>query len=291
VNSGAKWSFVRLASWRLHRQEQDHSKSLKRGIDVLQQHQSAFLQTAHELNLIILVRDANAKSERFMDTALQNQFRPKPFDLKAKTADRDPVINGKPHKVAGLVVSFDIFGASAFRPSKVDTAKTEWDNFKKNKGRFDVVEEPKDEYYGCVALDGKNIYADHDLYAVIRPGQERIGANKREVQGQPHHVGLDTKKVQSTVNLKIGIDMVQHSYQTAFFGRDKDDANETIWAFKPKTSPEELRGLDDLNKWLKKQGLENYGKVMLTGHPGGGQGDGIPRLSKNDFRVIRGGKS
>lgn len=204
-----------------------------------------FAAAAQHIGVWILVRGTNKKS---IDYIGKTGFTPKPIDCKAKTAQQG--FN------AGLVVNpYEAQGA--FPPDQIPELKRKWDReynplaFSPRKDHYSI--ERTGQRQGCVKLDGKYIYGDYDLKAIVVPGHESaIVALVTEVQGvQNARRGPKFYEVQREVNNAIGVEMVQHGADDEFTGH----AGETIFVFSPsgKLPPVELNGISEIQNWYSKE--------------------------------------
>ena len=180
-----------------------------------------------------MVRGANRKSLDYMGRA---DCTPKPIDCKAKTAQQGPS--------AGLVVN-PCVAQNAFPAHQLSKLKGSWntkDNplvFSPRAKHYSI--EPTGPHLGCVKLDGKYIFGDYDLKAIVVPGHESATvALVAEVRGvQNARRGPKFYEVQREVNNAIGCEMVQHGADDEFIGH----ADESIFVFGPQIEYKELQGL------------------------------------------------
>jgi len=218
------------------------------------------------LGVWILVRGANEKSlaDKYMlDRA---HYTPKPIDCKAKTAKEGPC--------AGLVVN-PHQAERAFSGCDLVSAIRVWDEKKGNPLKYSEFAahysiESRGPLKGCVKLDGKYIFGDYDLKAVVVPGHESaIVALVTEIRGvQNARRGPKFYEVQREVNNAIGVKMVQHGADDEFTGH----ADETIFVFGPGGEYEELNGLPRIQEWYDS---EFHGRKTADAHARGGVPKGI----------------
>lgn len=120
---------------------------------------SVFKLAATAKNCMIFVRPSNPDSARYAGVS---GFTSKPLSCKAKTA------NNSQHPLAGLVVD-PTEVAEAFLPGRRKGAKELWKHFKKKladpSSGYAVVQDGF--YRGCLTLNGKFLYSDYDLLAVV----------------------------------------------------------------------------------------------------------------------------
>ena len=225
------------------------------GGQIRTQDKQKFAATAAKIGVWVLVRGANPKS---LDYIGRGDCVPKPVDCKAKTAQLG--FN------AGLVMSPED-APSAFED--IANVKLAW------KTKFSPLKfSPRKDHYsieqtgvrkGCVKLDGKYIYGDYDLKAVVVPGHESATvALVTELHGvQNVRRGPKFYEVQSEVNRAIGVEMVQHGADDEFTGH----ADESIFVFGPVGQYEELQGLAAIERWYNNQ---FHGRKTLDAQfPGG----------------------
>ncbi len=225
------------------------------GGQIRPQDKEKFAAAARNIGVWILVRGANQKS---LDYIGRGDCTPKPIDCKAKTAQLG--LN------SGLVVSPDVAPEAFQDPTQ---AKRNWKEkanplvFSPRKGSYSI--EPTGLHKGCVKLDGKYIYGDYDLKAVVVPGHESATmALITELRGvQNARRGPKFYQVQSEVNNAIGVQMVQHGADDEFTGH----ADESIFVFGPQGEYEELHGLNAVQQWYENQ---FHGRKTLDANfPGG----------------------
>ena len=227
------------------------------GDDIRQQDKQKFADAAKDIGVWILVRGTNRKSLDYIGRA---GYTPKPIDCKAKTAKRGPW--------AGLVVN-PYVAEQAF--DDLPKQKRFWDEhgnpvkYSARKTHYSV--ESTGPLQGCVKLDGKYIYGDYDLKAVVVPGHESATiALVTELHGVTNvRRGPKLYEVQRHVNNAIGVEMVQHGAEDEFMGHSED----TIFAFGPKGEYEELHGLAQIQKWYEKLGRKTLDKDFTGGVPQG----------------------
>jgi hypothetical protein len=211
------------------------------GGQIRPQDKEKFAAAAQKVGVWILVRGANQKSLEYIG---RGDFTPKPIDCKAKTAQLGPN--------AGLVVSPAVAPEAFQNPMEATRTWTEKSN--------PLVFSPRKTHYsiqytgprkGCVKLDGKYIYGDYDLKAVVVPGHESATvALVTELRGvQNARLGPKFYDVQSAVNNAIGVEMVQHGADDEFTGH----ADESIYVFGPGGEYEELQGLNKIQEWYDGQ--------------------------------------
>ena len=230
------------------------------GGQIRAQDKEKFAKAAEKVGVWILVRGANRSS---LDYIGRGDATPKPIDCKAKTAQLGPN--------AGLVVSPEV-APQAFRdPAE---AKRSW------KEKYNpLVFSPQKTHYaiestgprqGCVKRDGKYIYGDYDLKAVVVPGHESATvALVTELRGvQNVRRGPKFYEVQREVNTAIGVEMVQHGADDEFTGH----ADETIFVFGPKGEYAELQGLMKIQEWYDNQ---FHGRKTADANATGGVPPGV----------------
>jgi len=211
------------------------------GGQIRSQDKEKFAAAAGKIGVWILVRGANEKSLLYIGRA---DCTPKPIDCKAKTAQLG--LN------AGLVVSPEL-APDAFQ----DHVRTQanWKEkanplaFSPRKAHYSI--EQMGTRKGCVKLDGRYIYGDYDLKAVVVPGHESATVTLvTELRGvQNARLGPKFYDVQREVNTAIGVEMVQHGADDEFTGH----VDETIFVFGPQGQYEELLGLNAIERWYDNQ--------------------------------------
>jgi len=169
-----------------------------------------FEEAARDLYLWILVRSTNAMSLPYIASP---GYKPKGISCKAKTADH----NYDNYRVAGLVANPYIH-ERAFKASKLADARQNWDKMSHLIGNvYQVNTDRSSPHYGCLTVNGNHIHGDYDLYDVIHPDhpEKNLGLATHK-DGEPHIVGLYTKRVQEYINGRIGSPMIQHSGNAQF---------------------------------------------------------------------------
>ncbi|HJQ57110.1 MAG TPA: hypothetical protein VJ890_09405 [Vineibacter sp.] len=204
----------------------------------------AFAVGARAFKVYIAVRRTNPAALQYIG---KPRYIPKMLDCKAKTADRDAMVNGRTYKTAGLVVDPGVVGASAYKDGKFPTAIAEWEKFKSHLGpeadaegrpaylpgdrSYLVQRDPTSEHYGCVVLCKNGlrtqiqyVHGDYDLYAVVPVDDKTSNVFVEETrQGQPHARGKQLMDVQNYVNHLIGAPMVRHGEQEHFSDSTSDE--------------------------------------------------------------------
>ena len=211
------------------------------GGQIRPQDKEKFAAAAGKIGVWILVRGANQKSLDYVGRA---DCTPKPIDCKAKTAQLG--LN------AGLVVSPEVSPDAFQDPVQAKASWKEKANplvFSPRKTHYSI--ELTGTHKGCVKLDGKYIYGDYDLKAVVVPGHESaIVALVTEIRGvQNARRGPKFYEVQSAVNNAIGVEMVQHGADDEFTGH----MDESIIVFGPQGEYQELHGLNKIQDWYNNQ--------------------------------------
>ena len=228
------------------------------------QDKEKFAAAAQHIGVWILVRGTNEKSVDYIGRA---DCTPKPIDCKAKTAQKG--LN------AGLVVN-PCEPPYAFDEPKLSDLKRDWNNkynplvFSPRRTRYSI--EKTGPHKNCVKLDGKYIYGDYDLKAIVVPGHESATVTLvTQVQGiQNARLGPKFDDVQRQVNNAIGAEMVQHGADDEFTGH----ADETIFVFCPsgKLPPLELHGLPAIQRWYDN---EFHGRKTADAKSRGGVPEGV----------------
>jgi hypothetical protein len=228
---------------------------------VLDSHKAIFARVAKEpptgVGVWILVRGTNKNSLNYIG---RSGYTPKPIDCKAKTAKLGPC--------AGLVVN-PYEAAQAF--DDLPAQKRFWDEhgnplkYSSRAARYSI--ESTGPLKGCVKLDGRYIYGDYDLKAVVVPGHESATvALVTELQGvQNARRGPKFFEVQRLVNNAIGVEMVQHGAEDEFTGHSDD----SIFVFGPKGEYEELHGIAQIQGWYNKICRRTLDKDFTGGVPSG----------------------
>jgi hypothetical protein len=204
----------------------------------------AFAEAAVLYKVYVAVRRTNPAALPYIG---KPRYIPKMLDCKAKTADRDALVNGRTCKTAGLVVDPNIVGASAYKDGKYPKAIAEWEKFRSHLGpdadgegrpwylpadrSYLVQRDPASEHFGCVMLcknglrtAGHYIHGDYDLFAVVPAGDKGSNVFVEETrQGQPHARGKELLDVQTYVNGRIGAPMVRHGEQEHFSDSTDDE--------------------------------------------------------------------
>jgi hypothetical protein len=221
-----------------------------------------FAAAARKIGVWILVRGTNPKSLDYIGRA---DCVPKPIDCKAKTAKLGPN--------AGLVVD-PFVASSAFAGPDLWEAQKNWKEkysplaFSPLAHRYSI--EKTGLHKGAVKLDGKYIYGDYDLKAVVVPGHESATiALVTELRGvQNVRRGPKFYEVQSEVNNAIGVPMVQHGADDEFTAH----GDETIYVFGPQGEHQELQGLAEIERWYNTQ---FHGRKTLDSKSPGGVPAGV----------------
>ncbi|MEX0792947.1 MAG: hypothetical protein WD045_07395, partial [Pirellulaceae bacterium] len=208
------------------------------------QDKQVFLEATHTLGLWILVRRTNPASLRYIGLP---GYQPKPLDCKPKTADRD-VGNAR---LAGLVVD-PVLCPQAFSATKLVDATDKWKRYSPpmlRSGRYSVDnKDPRSPTYGLLRLGRDALHGDYDLYDIIDPAQaQRNLAAVETLLGQPHRRGAFFTKVQSFVNTRIGVPMIQHGGEMQY----ADHSEQSIDAFGPAGEDVTILNQFSVRAWYK----------------------------------------
>ena len=210
-----------------------------------------FLQVAQELKLWILVRRTNPASLQYIGRA---GYAPKPIDCKAKTADQ----NVGPSLLAGLVVDPTV-QPLAFSPPKREKAIEEWRKHGHEMlASGYTVEKNNPSTRGLVKRLGSFLHGDYDLYDIVDPeAASRNLAAVESLLGQPHRRGANFLQVQSNVNSKIGVPMVQHGGEMQY----TDHSDQAIDAFGPNGEDVTILNQFSVRGWYQErfQGRKSLG--------------------------------
>jgi hypothetical protein len=212
--------------------------------------QAARPGTIHPAGLWILVRRTKPASLAYIGRP--NHW-PKPGACQAKSADRDGG-HGR-YKHAGLVVD-PTLSPDSF--TKIDRAREYWARFINEHrpapwgvdaaGRsLPLAKQPPccvnndatdTEHFGCLLFENRYLHGDYDLYAIFRP--DRVRANLAGVGGTPDHPTGHSpylRPLQTFINSRIGVPMVQHGAQEAGYGHIEE---ETVDIFAPDGGDDEM---------------------------------------------------
>ncbi len=208
----------------------------------------------------LLVRGSNRDSLQYF---CKDGYTPKPFEIKAKTAKRNPTRSGPPGwAVAGLVADPSIVGLEAFGGA----AARYWNETQPliYSGQYDpVTGRPKQSFaggkhhlvqmnkanrhYGCLmhSPDGvsfsRYIHGDYDLYDIVLAADPLRNEFVRRARyghvgpGVEKQIGTDFQpylfiEAQTFLNANIGAPVVKHGDQAKYSGEHSDEA---VWAFFP----------------------------------------------------------
>ncbi len=224
-------------------------------------HVAIFKLAAKRHNVYIAMRRINKFSLGYIGAP---DYVPKPLDCKAKTAniDHDPVIEGQPRKIAGLVVDWDVLGEAAFTPAKRKDAEDSWKAFKAANllappmrdasgklaftvmpGKIYATEFDKSSvHYGClkyapssVLTMGKYIHGDYDIYDIVPAGDVATNVVARDknwsrgtsMDPLPHSRGKQFFDVQyfikSQIRMKTGVDVAMIQHGEQVTFKDHTD--------------------------------------------------------------------
>ena len=177
-----------------------------------------FSEAATRFKAWILVRLTNKHSLRFVGRA---GFHPKPMNCKPKTADVDP--RGK--QIAGLVVD-PTKVPEAFSHNRRTAAGEIWRDFSRSlqpgsragAGTYTVENNPSAPHFGCVRYNGSLIYGDYDLFDIVPVGHERrnLALVKSTGEGAIDMRGARVSPVQSFINQRLNVEMIQHGANAQF---------------------------------------------------------------------------
>jgi hypothetical protein len=199
------------------------------------QDERVFAEAAKKFEVWLVVRQTNPASWKYIGLS---KYFPKPITCKAKTADLDSFLPGKPrarYDTAGLVVDPKVH-AKVFSGGKAASALTLWAKFKaeyldvKGSG-YTVDGDTKSRHYGCIQYKGNYLHGDYDLYDIIVVGHERanlavVGARDGVADYRPARLF----RVEEFVNGRIGTEMVHHGGQFQY----SEHTNDVVEVFGPK---------------------------------------------------------
>lgn len=219
------------------------------------QDERAFEDAARTIGVWILVRRTKPAALAYIGLA---GYVPKPIDCKAKTADTD---RGA-YRVAGLVTSPKVHPL-AFNPAKFAETELFWNDFARQHlhpgSPYSLENNPAGKHHGCVKLNGKFIHADYDLYDIILPDQAfRNLAAVEQLLGQAHRRGPKFYEVQSFINGRIGVEMIQHGGSAQY----EDHSDQAIDLFGPNGEKVTLLNELTVRTWYR----ERFGGRPTLGH-------------------------
>ena len=211
-----------------------------------------FSQYCREKQLWILVRQTNEHSLKYIGATRPGpkgllRYTPKPIFVKPKTADR----NVGTYQLAGLVVD-PRRHSQAFDPDRLQEAQSLWDEFSlhylRQTNMFRVDNDKASPHCGCLMVK-KNvsefyIHGDYDLKDIVEVGNEdwnlTFPENPDKHHGARHNTVLlldhDFAEIQRELNLRLGVDMIQHSSEAQF----KEHKIEPIIVFSPQGTHQTL---------------------------------------------------
>lgn len=214
------------------------------------QDHAPFSNAAKQFAAWILVRPTNPASLGFIG---RPDYRPKPIEVKAKTADQ----NVGSYLTAGLVAS-PVIHPGAF--SDVARANSCWADTQsllaQKSGSVGLDEDKQSKHYGCLKLNNNYLHGDYDLYDIIftkdfrgEPLDPRrnfgvVGA----LNGVSHICDPRFSQVQQFINAHIGVaDMVQHGGQAQF----GTHTGETLTVFSPDGLPGRQLSCGEVSSWYE----------------------------------------
>lgn len=225
-------------------------------------------------NAYLLVRGTNSEALDYFCIA---GYTPKPIEIKAKTAEKTPKLDGTAPDwtIAGLVADPTIVGPLAFGDGKIEEVRIEWEKTKPliYSGDHDpVTGRPKQhlaggkhfvvqmnerhKHYGCLmhSPDGvsfsRYIHGDYDLYDVVPAIDRHSNEFVRHPRygwmapGVQQEIGTDFQphlfiETQTFLNANIGAPVVKHGDQAKY---KREQSDEPVWAFFPGGNWEALIG-------------------------------------------------
>lgn len=203
---------------------------------------AAFRKEAATQKSYILVRKPNPEARKYIGMA---GFKPKPFDCKFKTADKDFYHQGLNNKltVGGLVVNptLDEFEKAFSGKKSYQTAVNLWHEnaedvsevkthdaegnkavqFLPEGKQFMVNSDTSSSYYGCImhsrishSTHINYFHSDYDLYAVIPTSNPKsVKSFLSELYDKPHYREVNFFDYQHRLNRAMGVPMIQHAPQ------------------------------------------------------------------------------
>jgi len=191
------------------------------------QDELVFAEAAKKFKVWLVVRQTNPASWKYIGLS---KYFPKPITCKAKTADLDSLLPGKPrarYDTAGLVVDPKVHG-NVFSSGKLHSALGLWTKFKAEYldvagSGYTVDRDVKSRHFGCVQFREKYLHGDYDLYDIIVVGHE--SANLAVVgrrDGVPDYRPARLFRIEEFVNGRIGAEMVHHGGQFQYSEHTSD---------------------------------------------------------------------
>jgi len=187
---------------------------------MISSHMDAFFIVADRLNCLIGLRQPNILSDKWIG---KPGYIPKSDKCKAKTA------NNPDFELGGLVINpFQL--PEGFLSEYLPGAKEKWntDFFKDGKLPPGFSCEEKGPEKGLVKYNGSAIHSDYDLMYVNRI--DKFG--KKVFMGFAEQNELAVK-VQSLLNIYLGIPMIQHGAEMGWKGGVGAAEREMIFSFGP----------------------------------------------------------
>ena len=214
------------------------------------QDQASFSAAAKEFQAWILVRPTNKDSLAYIG---QPDYRPKPIQVKAKTAEK----NVGSYRTAGLVVSPSIHPTAFYDAARATSYWAETQTLLDQKsGDVSLDDDKQSKHYGCLKLNNCYLHGDYDLYDIIftkdfrgQPLDPRrnfgiVGT----LNGVTHIRDPRFSQVQQFINAQLCIaDMVQHGGQ-AQFGTHTD---ESLTVFSPDGLPGRQLSGGEVRSWYE----------------------------------------